>query len=198
MTTSIITTGAIARSNTPTMSSLEIARLTDKTHNNVLRDIRNVLIQAEIDLLRFEQIEKFANNRTRVVYNLPRLECDLIVSGYSVKYRWSIIQRWHELEKQAAQRSFPSTTLLPVEQIKELQIRLDRLSNLFNPLSQPFGDVTDISRLLRGRCPRLNKPVPSYVNVLDTSAEIHENWPTWKFHVSPAKKLAPKHELEEV
>ena len=39
-----------------TMSSLEIAKLTGKTHRNVLQDIRRILEEVEIDWLRFETI----------------------------------------------------------------------------------------------------------------------------------------------
>ena len=82
-----------------TMSSLEIAELTGKLHKNVLVDIRNVLKQAKIDALKFQRIYFDSMNRSKICYNLPRFECDLVISGYSVPYRAAIIRRWHELEK---------------------------------------------------------------------------------------------------
>ena len=82
----------------PTMSSLDIAAITGKPHRNVMRDIRVTLEQAEIDPLKFEHISKDVYNRNQPCYILPRRECDLVVSGYSVKYRLAIIDRWHELE----------------------------------------------------------------------------------------------------
>jgi phage regulator Rha-like protein len=81
-----------------TMSSLEISKLTEKEHRNVMRDIKSVLEEAGIDLLKFEQVYKAGNGQMQPCYNLPRRECDLVVSGYSVKYRLAIIDRWHELE----------------------------------------------------------------------------------------------------
>jgi len=82
-----------------TMSSKEIAELTGKDHADVLKDIRRILEQAEIDAGRFSGIYLDARNRQKPCYHLPKRECDLVVSGYSVKYRWAIIQRWHELEE---------------------------------------------------------------------------------------------------
>jgi Rha family phage regulatory protein len=88
----------IQTSEAATMSSLEIAEITGKNHKDVMRDIREVLSQAEIDERRFALTYKDASNREQPCYNLPRRECDLVVSGYSVKYRLAIIDRWHELE----------------------------------------------------------------------------------------------------
>lgn len=95
-----------------TMSSLEIADLTGKRHNDVLRDIRSTLEQAGIDAAQFCAASKYNNNNTRTIYRLPRAECDLVISGYSVKYRWAIIQRWYELERKvSAGETAPSSRL---------------------------------------------------------------------------------------
>lgn len=83
----------------PTMSSREIAELTGKNHKEVTRDIESVLSQAEIDARRFAHTYQDSQNRTQREYQLPKRECDLVVSGYSVKYRLAIIDRWQELEK---------------------------------------------------------------------------------------------------
>jgi Rha family phage regulatory protein len=77
---------------------LEIAELTGKTHNNVLKDIRRILDEAGIGAVRFDSSYLSEQNKTLPCFNLPRLECDLVVSGYSAKYRLAIIKRWHELE----------------------------------------------------------------------------------------------------
>lgn len=90
---------ALLLSSAPaTMSSLEIAELTGKPHNDVLKDIRRILAEAEIGEGEFSRSYLSAQNKELPCYNLPRRECDLVVSGYSVKYRLAIIDRWHELE----------------------------------------------------------------------------------------------------
>jgi len=85
-----------------TMSSLEIAELTGKEHKHVMRDIRSTLEEAGIPESKFGRTYHDAQNKERTCYHLPRFECDLVVSGYSVKYRAAIIRRWHDLEEQAA------------------------------------------------------------------------------------------------
>jgi phage antirepressor YoqD-like protein len=87
---------------TPAISSLEIARITGKPHNDVLKDVRRILEEAEINLGEFSQVYKAGNGQAQPCFILPRRECDLVMSGYSVKYRLAIIDRWHELEAKIA------------------------------------------------------------------------------------------------
>jgi len=98
---------ALTQDGAATMSSLDIAEITGKDHANVMRDIRATLEQAEISALKFEASYKGGNGKDLPCFNLPRRECDLVVSGYSVKYRLAIIDRWHHLE---AARAFAIPT----------------------------------------------------------------------------------------
>ena len=93
-----------------TMSSLDIAELTGKEHKNVLADIRRTLEEAGIEGAGFLAPCKMPSGQVATTYNLPRRECDLIVSGYSVKYRLAIIDRWHQLE---ARQAFAIPQTLP-------------------------------------------------------------------------------------
>jgi len=91
---------------TPAISSLEIAQITGKEHAHVMRDIRVTLEEAGIGESKFGSTYTDSQNKQRPCYLLPRRECDLVVSGYSVKYRLAIIDRWHQLEQQAALAAF--------------------------------------------------------------------------------------------
>ena len=62
----------IATSSTLTMSSTEIADLTDKDHKNVLRDIKTMLDDLKIDRLSFESISKDSYGREQPCFNLPK------------------------------------------------------------------------------------------------------------------------------
>ena len=83
-----------------TMSSREISDLTGKRHDNVMRDIRSMLVElhGEADLLKFEGVYSGANGEERPCFNLPKRESLVLVSGYNVKMRAAIIDRWQELE----------------------------------------------------------------------------------------------------
>lgn len=97
-----------------TMSSLEIAQLCEKEHSKVTSDIERILSEVQIDHAIFRVIEKDSLNRNRIVYHLPRRECDLVVSSYVAKYRLAIIDRWQALEEQNRQL-LPQTHIQAVE-----------------------------------------------------------------------------------
>ena len=82
------------------MSSLEIAELTGKEHRNVMSDIRKMLDELNIDAAMFSATYKAGRNNTYECFNLPKRETLILVSGYSVSMRASIIDRWQELESQ--------------------------------------------------------------------------------------------------
>ena len=89
-----------------TMSSREIAELTAKQHQHVRRDIETMAEGLKIDPSSFGRIYRDARNREQREYALPRRECLILVSGYSVELRAKIIDRWEELER-AAGRVLP-------------------------------------------------------------------------------------------
>lgn len=99
-------------SSVQTMSSREIAELTGKRHDNVMRDIREMLGQlyCEGGVLKFEDTYRNAQNgQTYPVFNLPKRESLILVSGYDVHLRAKIIDRWQELESR--ERSDPMQML---------------------------------------------------------------------------------------
>jgi Rha family phage regulatory protein len=90
-----------------TMSSREIAELTGKRHDNILRDIEKMLNELEIAHLKFEDSYIDITGRALKCYNLPKRESLILVSGYNIKMRAAIIDRWQELEQQTAQVTLP-------------------------------------------------------------------------------------------
>lgn len=84
-----------------TMSSREIAELTGKRHDHVMRDIRAILVELHGE----GGVPKFGdtylneqNGQSYPVFHLPKRETLILVSGYSVELRARIIDRWQELE----------------------------------------------------------------------------------------------------
>ena len=93
-----------------TMSSLEISKLTTKAHDKVVKDIIRILAEVNIDSTVFRDTYLDSYSRERICYNLPKRECDLVVSGYSAKYRLTIIDRWQQLEQERLYGGFKLPT----------------------------------------------------------------------------------------
>lgn len=91
-----------------TMSSREIAELTGKRHDHVIRDIRAMLDALKDapnlgDASVWEDVreDKDARGYTSA-FHLNRELTDTLLTGYSIPLRRRVIARWHELEVQTA------------------------------------------------------------------------------------------------
>lgn len=82
------------------VSSVEIAELTGKRHDSVLRDIDTVLVRVA-GLHKYVDTYIHPQNKQEYrCYKLPKRETLILVSGYSVELRAKIIDRLEHLEKQ--------------------------------------------------------------------------------------------------
>lgn len=90
-----------------TMSSREIAELTGKRHDNVMRDIRNMM--SDLGVLKSEDTYRHqSNGQEYSMFNLNKEETLCLVAGYHAKLRMAIIKRWSELEDAVKQPALPA------------------------------------------------------------------------------------------
>jgi Rha family phage regulatory protein len=85
----------------PTMSSLRIAEVTGKDHKDVLRSIRNIFSECEIGESKFASSYLSEQNKEITHYLLPEQEFNLVISGYSAKYRLQLIKELMSYRKKA-------------------------------------------------------------------------------------------------
>ena len=119
------------------MSSVEIAELTGKRHDNVKRDIETMLEELELDSLRFEEVSKNHLNQSVSQYNLNEELTLTLVSGYNIKMRSAIIKRWQELESNLP-LSLEDMTVLVLEGQKKKIIELEQKIEDDKPITD-FG-----------------------------------------------------------
>jgi phage regulator Rha-like protein len=91
-----------------TMSTREIAELTDKRHDHVTHDAREMLDQLGEDVPKFGGMSPDAYGRPQPVLNLPKDLTLTLVAGYSVPLRHRIVTRLQELEAQAQGPALPN------------------------------------------------------------------------------------------
>lgn len=86
-----------------TMSSLEIARLTGKPHNDVLKAIRAMEPAWErITEGKFSRSEyKDSTGRTLPCFELTKTECLYVATKFNDEARAKLVIRWEELERKA-------------------------------------------------------------------------------------------------
>lgn len=111
--TQAITISSALSSGAATMSSREIAELTGKRHDNVVRDIEKMLKDVGEDALKFEGIYLDRYKREKACYNLTQDLTYNLILGYDAARRLKVVRRWMELEKGMVKITTPSRTRKP-------------------------------------------------------------------------------------
>lgn len=140
-----------------TMSSREIAELTGKRHDNVMRDIRKMLEQLGEGLLKFEGTYRDPQNgQLYPCFHLPKDLTITLVSGYSPVLRHRIVTRWMELEEAQRRKNqidlndpyaLRQVLLTYSEKVIELEHQRDGLQSI---VGQHLHSLTDVARMLPG------------------------------------------------
>ena len=162
----------IESSNVLTMSSLEIAELTGKRHDHVVRDIKAM----------FEQLgdsEGFPrsgdtythpqNGQKYKCYNLPKRETLILVSGYSVAMRARIIDRWQELEE----KQTPATPKTYIEALEKLLESEKEKLVLKEELKAAEPKVEFVNNYVHAKG---NKTFRGLVKMLNVNEREFRNW----------------------
>ena len=132
-----------------TMTSLEIAEVTGKRHDSILRDIRNILSQGVDAHNVVETSYTDKSNRQQKCYTLTKKGCLILASGYDVILREKIINRWEELETKERNQyqvpqSFAEALMLAAkqqEQIEEQQRQIEANSKEIVELNGAIAEM---------------------------------------------------------
>lgn len=128
-----------------TMSSLQIAEITGRRHNDVMRDIRNMEDAWERISLRKFALTSYNDKqgKPRPCYSLTKTECLYIATKFNDEARAKLILRWEELETKEQQKfqvptTFREALLLAAqqqEQIEEQQRLLSAQNEQINAMT---------------------------------------------------------------
>lgn len=113
MMNNLMNLDGVNNSSSPKMSSREIAEITGKRHDNVVRDIDKLNKCYENEgLLKVEEgyytLPSTGNQQHRE-YRLSRIQTLDLMTGYNTELRIRVNRRWEELENKQVQKSLPGT-----------------------------------------------------------------------------------------
>lgn len=135
--------------DTDRMSSLEIAELTGKRHDVILRDIRNLLKQG-VNAHNFVEVEYTdKKGEKRPCFELTKKGCLILASGYDAVLREKIIDRWELLETEKRKPQTPQTYLEALKALVSSEEEKQRLAlekkqlEEKNAKLQPKADFAD-------------------------------------------------------
>lgn len=122
--------------DTDRMSSLEIAELTGKRHDAILRDIRNLLKQG-VNAHNFVEVGYTdKKGEKRPCFELTKKGCLILGSGYDAVLREKIIDRWEQLELEKRKPQTPQTYLEALKALVSSEEEKQRLAQEKKQLEQ--------------------------------------------------------------
>ncbi|MGP9796204.1 Rha family transcriptional regulator [Halomonas sp. 86] len=143
----------ISGNNQATMSSREISELSGKRHDAVLRDIRRMFDKLEEDAHTFVGTYIDSLGREQSEYLLPRRECEILVTGYDVKRRAAVIDRWFDLE---SGNKAPVRTVAANDPLDQAE----KLCGMLNLTGS--SKLVAVGRFVRSSMPHLVPLLPDY------------------------------------
>ena len=147
-----------------TMTSLEIAEVTGKQHQHVLRDIDALLVQG-LDASNFGLTSyKDKSNCEQRCYQLTKKGCLILASGYDALLREKIINRWEELEtKEVSMIKVPTTF---AEALRLAADQAEKLEEQERQLAASSKEIVELSGTIATMQPKV-----TYVDKILASKE---------------------------
>ena len=137
------------------MTSLEIAEVTGKRHDAILRDIRNLLKQGVAAHNFVETSYTDKSNRQSPCFNLTPKGCLILASGYDAVLRERIIDRLETLElgKPKVPQSFSEALQLAADQAKQIEQQQKQIEQKDAKITklQPKADFAEAAFKAEGK-----------------------------------------------
>ena len=134
-----------------TMSSREIAELTGKRHDNVLRDCDALNDSyAKLGFLKIEEgyyTHKSTGKQKHREYQLTKMQTFDLLTGYSAELRIKVNRRWEELEREA-QTAVPSLPQNYKEALVALVAEVEKTEALQAQIAQEAPKVAFADAML--------------------------------------------------
>ncbi|CAM0019004.1 anti-repressor Ant [Vibrio phage D171] len=165
----------LSQSKTLTMSSREIAELTQKEHKNVTRTIES-LISAQILTAQIEPLTFEHRGNDYKYYELNKRDSLVVVARLSPEFTAAVIDRWQHLEeigKPKLPQTFADALQLAANQAKQLELQAPKVEYHDKVLATKNGmTTTEVAAELGMSAIKLNQKL----NDMKVQRKISGRW----------------------
>lgn len=135
----------LIQSNVKTMSSREIAIMTDKQHSKVMRTIEDLLDKGVAKMATLTPYVNEQNGQSYNEYRLDKRDSLVLVARLSPEFTAAIVDRWQELEANQSPvipQTLSEALQLAADQAKQLELAAPKVEYHDKVLSSDNGLLT--------------------------------------------------------
>ena len=166
--------------STKRMTSLEIAELVESRHDSVKRTIERIASVGSIELPPMVEVKNHLGQKISV-FQLDKRSSLIVVAQLSPEFTARVVDRWQELEAQAATPAFQLPTSLPealrlAADLAEQKMQLEATISAQAPKVEAFSRIAESDGLhnLTSTAKQMNIRPSTLTNYLSTNQWIYK------------------------
>lgn len=160
------------------MTSLQIAEITGKPHNDVMKAIRKMepawerVQEGKFSLMQEEVETNNGGHKMRPYYSLNKEECLYIATKFNDEARAKLIKRWKELEEQHQKPSVPQNYLEALESLVKAEKEKQQLALENKQKDETIITISKANVELGNKITEMLPKVSYYDRILQSNATM--------------------------
>lgn len=160
------------------MTSLQIAEITGKPHNDVMKAIRKMepawerVQEGKFSLMQEEVETNNGGHKMRPYYSLNKEECLYIATKFNDEARAKLIKRWKELEEQHQKPSVPQNYLEALESLVKAEKEKQQLALENKQKDETIITISKANVELGNKITEMPPKVSYYDRILQSNATM--------------------------
>ena len=160
------------------MTSLQIAEITGKPHNDVMKAIRKMepawerVQEGKFSLMQEEVETNNGGHKMRPYYSLNKEECLYIATKFNDEARAKLIKRWKELEEQHQKPSVPQNYLEALESLIKAEKEKQQLALENKQKDETIITISKANVELGNKITEMLPKVSYYDRILQSTATM--------------------------
>lgn len=160
------------------MTSLQIAEITGKPHNDVMKAIRKMepawerVQEGKFSLMQEEVETNNGGHKMRPYYSLNKEECLYIATKFNDEARAKLIKRWKELEEQHQKPSVPQNYLEALKSLVKAEEEKQQLALENKQKDETIITISKANVELGNKITEMQPKVSYYDRILQSNATM--------------------------